>query len=237
MGIMSIRGGQELLLKTQARYFQKAAGEDTDVSSVALIEAVAMGSWDKLVEHCGLDSWREVLAALVTYTDSATKQTLSVRLADRLAAAGGENVVNGLLCYMVAGDLEKVVTSWLGVVGQVGSPASLQELVEVVVLARAAVQTRGMVSASLPGGQLSAALAQYASLLAGQGSLATALSYLGEEGVGVDPELQELRERLLKSLTITPPAAAPAPAPVQTRAAQQQPLARNASGASIASQG
>ena len=72
--ILSIRGGQELLLKTQARYFQKAAGEDTDVSSVALIEAVAMGSWDKLVEHCGLDSWREVLAALVTYTDSATKQ-------------------------------------------------------------------------------------------------------------------------------------------------------------------
>ena len=71
---MSIRGGQELLLKTQARYFQKAAGEESDVSSVALIEALAMGSWDKLVEHCGLESWREVLASLVTYTDSATKQ-------------------------------------------------------------------------------------------------------------------------------------------------------------------
>ena len=72
--IMSIRGGQELLLKTQARYFQQAAGEGKDVSSVALIEAVAMGSWDKMVQHCGLDSWREVLAALVTYTDSTTKQ-------------------------------------------------------------------------------------------------------------------------------------------------------------------
>jgi len=56
--------------------------------------------------------------------------------------------------------------------------------------------------------------------------------------VGGDPELQELRERLLKSLTRTPPAAAaPAPALVQTREAQQQPLARNASGASIATQG
>ena len=61
-------------MKTQALYFQKAASEDKDVSSVALVEAVAMGSWEKLVEHCGLDSWREVLAALVTYTDSATKQ-------------------------------------------------------------------------------------------------------------------------------------------------------------------
>ena len=71
--IMSIRGGQELLLKTRARYFQQAAGEGKDVSSVALIEAVAMGSWDKMVQHCGLDSWREVLAALVTYTDTTTK--------------------------------------------------------------------------------------------------------------------------------------------------------------------
>jgi len=222
--ILSIRGGQDLLLKTRARYFQKAAGEGTDVSSVALIEAVAMGSWDKLVEHCGLDSWREVLAALVTYTDTDTKQALAGCLADRLAAAGGENVVNGLLCYMVAGDLEKVVSSWLGVVGEVGTPASLQELVEVVVLARAAVQTRGMTGVGLPGGQLSAALAQYATLLAGQGSLATALSYLGEEGVGGDQELQQLRERLQKALARAQPASG-----VQPRQNQQQPLSRTGS--------
>jgi len=224
--ILSNRGGQELLLKTQARYFQQAAGEGKDVSSVALIEAVAMGSWDKMVQHCDLDSWREVLAALVTYTDTNTKQALAGCLADRLAAAGGENVVNGLLCYMVAGDLEKVVSCWLGVVGEVGSPASLQELVEVVVIARAAVQTRGMAGTGLPGGQLSAALAQYATLLAGQGSLATALSYLGEEGVDGDQELQQLRERLQKSLARAQPAAAP----VQPRQAQQQPLSRAPSG-------
>ena len=60
--------------ENQARYFQQAAGEGNGVSSVTLIEAVAMGSWDKMVQHCGLDSWREVLAALVTYTDSTTKQ-------------------------------------------------------------------------------------------------------------------------------------------------------------------
>merc|ERR1719186_1734665 len=160
---------------------------------------------------------------------------LAGRLADRLSAAGGDNGVSGLLCYMVAGDLEKLVTSWLGMMGDVGTPASLQELVEVVVLARAAVQSRGLASASLPGGQLSAALAQYASLLAGQGSLATALTYLGEEGVGGDKDLHELRERLQKALARTQPAAAPAP--VQPRAAQHQPLARNASGTSVGSRG
>merc|ERR1719206_1546159 len=127
---------------------------------------------------------------------------------------------------MVAGDLEKVVSCWLGVVGEVGSPASLQELVEVVVLARAAVQTRGMAGTGLPGGHLSAALAQYATLLAGQGSLATALSYLGEEGVDGDQELQQLRERLQKSLA----RAQPAPTAVQPRQAQQQPLSRVHSG-------
>ena len=50
-----IRGGQELLMKTQARFSKQAAGEG-NVSSVALIYAVAMGSWDKMVQHCGLDS-------------------------------------------------------------------------------------------------------------------------------------------------------------------------------------
>ena len=32
--------------------------------------------------------------------------------------------MNGLLCYMVAGDLEKVVSCWLKVVGEVKSPTS-----------------------------------------------------------------------------------------------------------------
>ena len=73
--ILSIYESNELHLKTQARYFQKAASEDEDVSSVlAMVEAVVTGSWDKLVEQCVLDNWREVLAALVTYADSCTKQ-------------------------------------------------------------------------------------------------------------------------------------------------------------------
>ena len=73
--ILSIYESNELHLKTQARYFQKAASEDKDVRSVfAMVEAVVTGSWDKLVEQCVLDNWREVLAALVTYTDSFSIQ-------------------------------------------------------------------------------------------------------------------------------------------------------------------
>lgn len=149
---------------------------------------------------------------------------MSGRLADRLSATGGDNVVNGLVCYIVAGDVEKVVTSWLGVVDDVDSPASLQELVEVLVLVRGAGQARGIANSNLPGGHLSEALAQYATLLAGQGSLATALSYLEEELVGEDQQLQDLRERVQKAFTRTKQAA-PVVAPEQPRAAQLQPLA------------
>ena len=149
---------------------------------------------------------------------------MSGRLADRLSATGGDNVVNGLVCYIVAGDVEKVVTSWLGVMDDVDSPASLQELVEVLVLVRGAGQARGIANSNLPGGHLSEALAQYATLLAGQGSLATALSYLEEELVGEDQQLQDLRERVQKAFTRTKQAA-PVVAPEQPRAAQLQPLA------------
>jgi len=229
--ILAIRGGQELLLKTRTQYFQKASSENSDQSSIALIEAVSLGSWEKLVENCNLDCWREVLAALVTYTDANTKQQLSGRLAARLSAGSGENVVSGLLCYLVAGDLDQVVSGWLTLVGQADSPASLQELVEVVVMARAAVRTRGIGLTNLPGGQLSTALAQYASLLASQGSLATALSYLGEESVGVDAELQELRERLQKAL-MKSNVASPSAAKHGSNASNHQSISRNSSAVS-----
>ena len=38
----------------------------------------------------------------------------------------------GLVCYMVAGDLEKVMSCWLRVVREARSPARIQERKEVV---------------------------------------------------------------------------------------------------------
>ena len=227
--ILSIRGGQELWTKTQARYFQEAAGQEED--GLALVEAVALDGWEKLVTNCDLSSWREVLAAVLTYTDVSRKHVLAGRLGDRLAEGKEkERMVSALQCYLVAGDLDKIVSSWLDLTGTADpSPSDLQELVELAVVSRAAVARRGLTSSSCPGGQLSSALGQYASLLASQGSLATAMSYLPEETVAGDKELTQLKERLQKAL------AGPGPAQPQRTGRGSQAVARNTSGGSYSS--
>ena len=227
--ILSIRGGQELLCKTQAKYFQEAAKVGNS-ESLALLEAVALEDWQKLVTNCDLESWREVLAAVLTYTDANTKYALAGQLGARLAARGGaESLVEAMQCYLVAGDLDSLVSTWLQL-GSDNSTSSLQDLVELAVVSRAAVSHRGLSRVSAPGGELSAALGKYATLLAGQGSLATALAYLPDDTVAGDKDLTELKERLQKAL------AAPAAAPAQRGQQRgQQASARTISGASYGS--
>jgi len=217
--ILSLRGAPGLLEKTRAQYFQQAAREAGEAQAgLALVEAVAMQGWDKLVQHCSLVSWREVLAALLTYTDSAARPGLAGRLADRLTGAG--QLVEGVLCHLVAGSLDRVAACWPGL----APAAPLQDLVEVAVLARAAVEARGLPSVG-PSGELAAALAQYAGLLAGQGSLHTALAYLGDSGD------KELTERLQRAV------ARPAQHQQPTTASRSGPVSRTSSGPGLAGLG
>jgi len=218
-------------LQPQAKFFQYLGSKDGG-SAAALVEAVSMEGWQKLVNNSSLDSWREVLAALVTYTDTNTRQTLAARLADRLADCESTRS-EAMLCYVVAGNLDRVVDCWMQV--EVGGDAvpttagTLQELVEVVVMVKAAVQARGLPVSSQPGERLSAALGSYAGLLAAQGSLSAALVYLSDVG-GEDTELARLKQRLEKSLAQPqqpPPARKVSVAPVQST------VQRNVSGGSV----
>ena len=203
--VLAIRGGQDLLQRTQARYFQDCVSPD-----LALVEAVTLGSWDRLVLHCSLDSWREALAAVLTYTGPGERERLSGQLAARLASGGREG--EALLVFTVAGDMDRVVDTWLGVeAGDLAQAQELQHLVEVVVMVRAAVVARGLPATVSQGGRVQEALARYAGLLAAQGSLGTALAYLNQVESGGEGELGELKARLEKSL---------APA----KAVQQQPV-------------
>ena len=132
---------------------------------------MALDDWTKLVTNCRLDSWREVLAAVLTYTNHETKYQLAGQLGDRLQAQGDrESFVQAIQCYLVAGDLDKLVAAWMRLNSsqEKNNPSHLQELVELAVLSRAAVTRRGLAQVSTPGGELSSALAKYASLLASQ---------------------------------------------------------------------
>uniref|UniRef100_A0A672MRW8 Protein transport protein Sec31A n=1 Tax=Sinocyclocheilus grahami TaxID=75366 RepID=A0A672MRW8_SINGR len=81
------------------------------------------------------------------------------------------------LCYICAGTVEQLVAYWAKAQDS-SSPLALQELVEkVVVLQRAVLRAQGGVSPDM-GALLAVKMNQYASLLASQGSLQTAISYL-----------------------------------------------------------
>ena len=193
--VLAIRGGSELLERTQAQYFQQAVGGP---HCLALLEAVTMHQWSKLVANCTLDCWRESLAALLTYCGPGEREMLAAQLGDRLVGDGKQG--EALLCFTVAGEMDKAVESWLQMGGaDMNKAAGLQSLVEVVVIVRAAVTARGLPAQAKSGGQVSQALARYAGLLAGQGSLRTALSYLCQVEVG-EGELAELKQRLEQSL-------------------------------------
>ena len=179
-----------------------------------------MHQWAKLVANCTLDSWREALGALLTYCAPGEREQLAAQLGDRLVGDGKQS--EALLCFIVAGEMDKAVESWLMMEGaDLAKASGLQSLVEVVVMVRAAVAARGLPTQARSDGQVSQALAKYAGLLAGQGSLRTALSYLSQVEVG-EGELAELKQRLEQSLA--PRAQAPVQAGRQPARGRQSSL-------------
>ena len=100
-------------------------------------------------------------------------------LGDRLESErDGELAVNACLCYICAGNVDRLVTCWDRLAHCSASPLGLQDLVEKVMILRRAVDTAaGQATAPTPA--LAQKLSRYAELLAAQGNLTTALNYLG----------------------------------------------------------
>uniref|UniRef100_A0AAY4AQZ0 Protein transport protein Sec31A n=1 Tax=Denticeps clupeoides TaxID=299321 RepID=A0AAY4AQZ0_9TELE len=167
--ILAIAGGPELLEKTQKKYFSKSQSKISK-----LISAVVMKDWRNILETCDLHSWRESLAAVMTYAKPDEFSSLCGEL-DR--AEDQALQTQACLCYICAGSLEKLVTSWAKEQDS-HCPLSLQDLVEKVVILQQAVEKSKGSAASIVGPLLAQKMSQYASLLASQGSLDTALSYL-----------------------------------------------------------
>ncbi|XP_026074991.1 protein transport protein Sec31A-like isoform X1 [Carassius auratus] len=190
--ILAIAGGPELLAKTQKKYFSK-----TQSKISKLISAVVMKDWLDILETCDLQNWMEALAAVMTYAKPEEFSSLCGLLGSRLEAAGDAALqAQACLCYICAGTVEQLVAHWVKAQDSCG-PLALQELVEkVVVLQRAVLRAQGGVSDM--GALLAEKMNQYASLLASQGSLHTAISYLPTNTQQVS--VQQLRDRLSRAL-------------------------------------
>jgi protein transport protein SEC31 len=83
--------------------------------------------------------------------------------------------LNAQLCYICAGNLNKLIECWTAA-EKTDTPAKLQHLVELVMLLIKAVEQQGRrVEMS---GKVAEVLSHYAAVLASQGNLTAALTYL-----------------------------------------------------------
>ncbi|XP_051972394.1 protein transport protein Sec31A-like isoform X5 [Xyrauchen texanus] len=211
--ILAIAGGPELLVKTQKKYFKKSQSKISK-----FISAVVMKDWLDILETCDLQNWKEALAAVMTYAKPEEFSSLCGLLGTRLESADDTELqTQACLCYVCAGTVEQLVAYWAKA-QDCNKPLSLQELVEkVMVLQRAVQKAQGVASPDV-GALLAEKMNQYASLLASQGSLQTAISYLPTKTEHV--AVQQLRDRLCRALGQQQSAAVmqntQPPAPMQT---------------------
>nr|XP_013812840.1 PREDICTED: protein transport protein Sec31A isoform X8 [Apteryx mantelli mantelli] len=190
--ILAIAGGQELLSRTQEKYFAKIQSKIT-----RLITAVVTKNWKEIVQSCDLQNWREALAAVLTYARPEEFAALCDLLGNRLESEGDSLLqTQACLCYICAGNVEKLVACWTK--AQDGnSPLSLQDLIEKVVILRKAVQLTQAVDPNAVGALLAEKMSQYANLLAAQGSIAAALTFLPANTN--QPNIVLLRDRLCRA--------------------------------------
>uniref|UniRef100_A0A8C3KW63 Protein transport protein Sec31A n=1 Tax=Calidris pygmaea TaxID=425635 RepID=A0A8C3KW63_9CHAR len=190
--ILAIAGGQELLSRTQEKYFAKTQSKIT-----RLITAVVTKNWKEIVQSCDLQNWREALAAVLTYARPDEFAALCDLLGNRLESEGDSLLqTQACLCYICAGNVEKLVACWTK--AQDGNnPLSLQDLIEKVVILRKAVQLTQAVDPNAVGALLAEKMSQYANLLAAQGSIAAALTFLPANTN--QPNIVQLRDRLCRA--------------------------------------
>ncbi|XP_032738174.1 protein transport protein Sec31B isoform X5 [Lontra canadensis] len=187
--ILAQAGGADLLRPARECYWAK---EKTRISS--LLACVVRKNWEDMVHSCSLQNWKEALALLLTYSGPEKFPELCDMLGTRMEQEGGGALTSeARLCYVCSGSVELLVECWAKC-HQALYPLALQDLMEkVMVLNRSLELLRGPDRVS-SGPATTFRVTQYASLLAAQGSLATAMSYLPRDCT--QPPVQQLRDRL-----------------------------------------
>ncbi|KAM7370685.1 hypothetical protein PAMP_010212 [Pampus punctatissimus] len=187
--LLSISGGEELLKKTQQKYLSKQKN-----SISMLISSVVTQNWRDIVQSCELDNWKEALAALLTYAHPEDFARLCDTLGGRLEHEGTEKrCLQACLCYICSGNIEKLVECW-ALHRDCSSPLGLEDLVEKVMMLRKSIERLRNSEVAVQSPILAEKLTCYAGILAAEGSLTTAMTYLPENSD--QPGIMMLRDRL-----------------------------------------
>lgn len=117
--LLAVRGGPELLAKTQKAYFEKRT---TSLPYLRLFQSIVSDDLTDVVQNADLAEWQEIFVVLCTFANQEEFSGLAEQLGDRLqyqsvVAAERTQVLefrkNAVLCYLAAGKLERVVNIWI----------------------------------------------------------------------------------------------------------------------------
>ncbi|XP_028162215.1 protein transport protein Sec31A [Ostrinia furnacalis] len=184
--IIASLGSQELLYKVQKYHLKQTASDPVSLISGSLLQS----RWDTLVQSASPRNWRDTLAAIVTHCDGEALAHYCEMLGDKLSAESEPALKEAAsLCYLCAMSPSPLAALW----------ARRVDAAERVLLAGRAAAARGRQWQN--GDKLEAVLVEYASRLAAQGCLQSALSSL--QGLAHT----ELRERLERATGLPRPAA------------------------------
>ena len=192
--ILALQGDQHLMERVQAKYFEKSTSKE-----LPLIRAVVKNDWTQVIQNVNAGNWKEALVAVLTYAEDNQMRTLCSKLGSRLMEVPMKE--QALLCFICARNLDQVVQCWMDIKSAApDSPESLQDLVEVVMTLKAAAERLNAVPIEVHQGPLADQLTKYANILASQGALSAALTYLGQSN---EEAINALRQRLTGALGVT----------------------------------
>ncbi|KAI5474282.1 hypothetical protein MNV49_003665 [Pseudohyphozyma bogoriensis] len=120
--LLAVRGGPELLAKTQKTYFER---QTSALPYLRVFQSIVANDLTDVVQNADLEDWQEIFVVLCTFAKSEEFSGLTEQLGQRLEyqyvvaqrspnpESATEWRKNAILCYLAAGQLEKVVGIWL----------------------------------------------------------------------------------------------------------------------------
>ena len=117
--LLAVRGGPELLQRTQKAYFERRS---TSLPSLRLFQSIVINDLSDIVQNADLRDWREIFVVLCTFASQDEFPTLTEQLGKRLEnestlAQGSDEQAelyreNATLTYLAAARLERLVSIW-----------------------------------------------------------------------------------------------------------------------------
>ena len=237
--ILSTCGGASLWEKTKQEYFALQKRKD-----MKIIGAILNNKLDVVVQEADLANWKETLSVIASCQNPNQFRRLTDQLAQRLETENSD-IASANLCYMLSGNVEKVVATLVQNVQDAKGENSttpqdkLLDFVETLTVFKAATNTNDEALIQLKP-EIASVFTEYAHLLSNQGQdlLPVALRYLNIIASGnISEETASLRFRVYNSVAQpfgpTPTAPFQAREPVQQQQQHQQHQPQRASSSNI----